>query len=567
VLERCMAGSLLIDERQNDVVTFEGMWGAEFHMRREALGSALWLKENRRGRTSHDTYPGLVLEREGSLSIGAHLAWCGNHLIAIDRLDDGRHLLHMGELFEPGEMRLERGESYDSPEMLVVFAEDGIDGIRSAFHAHVRDAVLTWPGGAMKPRPVILNTWEGTYFKHDVENLKRQATAAAALGIERFVLDDGWFGQRDDDTTSLGDWFIDPRKYPHGLGPLVDHVTGLGMEFGIWFEPEMINLDSDLARAHPDWVMKVEGRPMLPARHQYVIDLSRPDASDHVFDRMHDILSTHAIAYIKWDMNRDLTHAAGADGRPVMARQTRAFLALLKRVRSAHPDVEIETCSSGGGRADYAALSHAHRVWVSDCTDALERLEMQRGASIFLPPEVMGSHVSAAPNHQTGRRHSLAFRALMALPYHLGIELDPLGMTAEEMVELSGYIALHKRLRGLFHHGAWFRHPVIDGRHVFGVRSADGRHATIIVAQSAVQLREMPAPVRVPGLARDTMFRLSIPAPQRLHAARVLPEQRAFLAGGVRVSGGMLGDIGFQLPTLYPESAVLIEFTVDPSQE
>jgi alpha-galactosidase len=570
-LDRCMAGSLLLDAEQGSITTFEGTWGAEFQMLREALGSALWIKESRRGRTSHDRFPGALFEERkstdfGGVVTGVHLAWSGNHCMAVERLDDGRRLMHAGELFEPGEIRLAEGESYHSPQMIVVRDWEGLDGVTSEFHEYVRSHVLSWPRKERPARPVILNTWEGTYFQHDVTNLKAQADAAKRLGIERFVLDDGWFAKRDDDTTSLGDWFIDPRKYPNGLKPLVDHVVGLGMEFGLWFEPEMINLDSDLYRAHPDWVLQVKGRPLLPARQQHVLDLSRREVSDYLFERMHDVLSKHAISYVKWDMNRDLTHVGDATGRAATSRQTRAFYALLKRIREAHPDVEIESCASGGGRMDYGALAHTQRVWVSDCTDALERLEIQRGASIFLPPEVMGSHVSAAPNHQTHRRHTIAFRALVAMPYHLGVELNPLAIPPDEFAELAGYITLHKRLRPLLHDGIAFRHEIVDGRHIYGVRSHDSKKAVVIIAQARQQVREMAPPVLVPDLDPECSYRLSVPAPQIMQFVRSTPEQRAFLNGSVAIPGGLLSQVGFHLPTLFPESAILIEITPEPSE-
>jgi alpha-galactosidase len=570
-LDRCMAGSLLLDEEQNSITTFEGMWGAEFHMRREPLGSSLWIKENRRGRTSHDRFPGVLFEQRRSTDFGGtvtglHLAWSGNHVIAVERLDDGRRLAHAGELFEPGEMQLTHGETYHSPEMIVVRDWQGLDGVSAQFHQHLRTHVLRWPTDGMRPRPVILNTWEGNYFTHDVATLKAQATAAARLGIERFVLDDGWFGKRDDDTTSLGDWMIDKRKYPDGLKPLIDHVNALGMEFGLWFEPEMINLDSDLYRAHPDWVLQVPGRPLLPSRHQFVLDLGRKEVSNYLFERMHAILSENAISYIKWDMNRDISHAGGADGRASIARQTRAVYALMQRIREAHSTVEIESCASGGGRADYGALAQTHRVWVSDCTDALERIEIQRGASIFLPPEVMGSHVSASPNHQTHRRHSLGFRALMAMPYHFGVELNPVTMPQDEFDELAEYIRLHKRLRPLFHQGVAFRPEPTDGRHVLGWRNHEGDHAVLIVAQAAQHLREMAPPIRIPELDTEKSYRLSVPLPQKMQFVRANDAQRAFLSGAKAVPGKLLWTAGFHLPALFPETALLIELTAEPSK-
>jgi alpha-galactosidase len=567
-LDRCMAGSLLLPEDQATITTFEGMWGAEFQMRKEVLGSGLWLKESRRGRTSHDRFPGVLFERQASEDFGgtvtaAHLAWSGNHVMALDRLDDGRRLLHMGELFEPGEIQLAKGESYQSPDMVLVRDWQGMDGVTNTFHGHVREEVVSWPGGAMKPRPVILNTWEGNYFKHDVEKLKAQATAAAKLGIERFVLDDGWFGKRDDDTTSLGDWFVDTRKYPEGLTPLIHHVKSLGMEFGLWFEPEMINLESALYRAHPDWVLQVKGRPLLPSRQQFVLDLARQEVSDYLFACLDSLLTIYAIDYIKWDMNRDITHAGDAAGRAATSRQTRAFYALMKRIREAHPNVEIESCASGGGRLDYGALKNAHRVWTSDCTDALQRLEIQRGAGIFLPPEVMGAHVSASPNHQTHRRHSMQFRALVALPYHFGVELNPLEIPADEFAELAGYIALHKRLRSLFHSGSAFRFNPQDGRHIYGWRSNENDHAVLFIAQAQQQVMEMSPPVRVPELDPDHSYRLSIPAPQKAQFVRSLPEQHAFLNGSTVIPGGLLEMVGIHVPTLFPESAIMIEITKD----
>jgi alpha-galactosidase len=406
-LDRCMAATFAAPVGTTELTSFTGMWGREFQMRREVLGNGVWLQENRRGRTSHDRFPVIFLETAGQ-RFGVTLGWSGNHQIVVDRTDDGKRLIHLGELFEPGEIVLGRGETYRSP---VAYA--GQDS--AAFHAFVRNDLLDWPGGEMSPRPVTLNTWEGNYFDHKMTSLKAQATAAAQVGIERFVLDDGWFGKRDDDTTSLGDWDIDARKYPDGLKPLVDHVTGLGMQFGIWFEPEMVNPVSQLFKKHPDWALQINGRPLLQSRTQLVLDLTRKEVCDYLFSKIDAVLANHAVSYVKWDMNRDLTHAGGRDGKAKISAQTRAVYALMDRVRAAHPNVEIESCASGGGRIDFGVLARTHRVWTSDCTDALERLEIQRGASTFVPPEILGSHISASPNHQTGRRHTLAFRALVAM--------------------------------------------------------------------------------------------------------------------------------------------------------
>jgi alpha-galactosidase len=551
-LDRCMAGTFLAPAGDLQVMSFTGIWGREFQTRRELLGNGTWIQENRRGRTSHDRFPMLFIESEAQI-FGVTLGFSGNHQMVIDRTDDGQRLVHLGELFEPGEIILAPGQSYESP---VAYA--GAD--TEEFHAFVREELISWPGGRMTPRPVTLNTWEGNYFDHQMDSLKAQATAAAELGIERFVLDDGWFGKRNDDTTSLGDWDIDPRKYPDGLKPLVDHVTGLGMQFGIWFEPEMVNPVSELYKAHPDWALTIEGRPILESRTQLVLDLTRTEVSDYLFGKIDAVLSNHAVSYIKWDMNRDLTHAAGRDGKAKTAAQTRAVYALMDRIRAAHPNVEIESCASGGGRIDYGALKRTHRVWTSDCTDALERLEIQRGASVFVPPEILGSHISASPNHQTGRRHTLAFRALVAIAYHLGVELNPLELTDKERDELKVYIETYKRLRDLFHApGASFRMEPLDGRYVWGAASAE--KIVVIVAQGPQMVGEQPPPLRLPEQITQFggQWRIKTVLPAEPQFIRISEGQKALLSGAVTFALSSAGLAGLPLPMLTPESALLLE--------
>jgi alpha-galactosidase len=551
-LDRCMAGTFLAPAGDLQVMSFTGIWGREFQTRRELLGNGTWIQENRRGRTSHDRFPMLFIESETQI-FGVTLGFSGNHQMVIDRTDDGRRLVHLGELFEPGEIILAPGASYQSP-----IAYAGAD--TEDFHAFVREELTTWPGGAMSARPVTLNTWEGNYFDHQMGSLKAQATSAAALGIERFVLDDGWFGKRDNDTTSLGDWDIDPRKYPDGLKPLVDHVIGLGMQFGIWFEPEMVNPVSELYKAHPDWALTIEGRPILESRTQLVLDLTRAEVSDYLFGKIDAVLSNHAVSYIKWDMNRDLTHAAGRDGKAKIAAQTRAVYALMDRVRAAHPNVEIESCASGGGRIDYGALARTHRVWTSDCTDALERLEIQRGASVFVPPEILGSHISASPNHQTGRRHSLSFRAIVALAYHLGVELNPLELTDEERAELKVYIETYKRLRSLFHApGASFRLEPLDGRYVWG--AASDERIVVIAAQGPQMIGEQPAPLKLPDSVTQIGGQWTIAKilPGEPNFIRISEGQKKLLSGDVSFDLTNAGLSGLPLPMLQPESALLLE--------
>lgn len=551
-LDRCMAATFAAPAGETELTSFTGMWGREFQTRKEVLGNGIWSQESRRGRTSHDRFPMIFVETAGQ-RFGVTLGWSGNHQLVIDRTDDGQRLIHMGELFEPGEVILASGETYQSP---VAYA--GPD--TQAFHAFVRGELLDWPGGKMSPRPVTLNTWEGNYFDHKMDSLKAQATAAAEIGIERFVLDDGWFGKRDDDTTSLGDWDIDARKYPEGLKPLVDHVTGLGMQFGIWFEPEMINPVSELYRKHPDWALQIDGRPLLQSRTQLVLDLTRQEVSDYLFAKIDAVLANHAVSYVKWDMNRDLTHAGGRDGRVKTSAQTRAVYALMDRVRKAHPNVEIESCASGGGRIDFGVLARTHRVWTSDCTDALERLEIQRGASLFVPPEILGSHISASPNHQTGRRHTLAFRALVAMAYHLGVELNPLELTASERSELKLYIETYKRLRALLHApGANFQAEPVDGRYVWGAASAD--KIVVIIAQGPQMVGEQPAPLKLPASVTKLggTWKITNSLPVKPEFIRISEGQTKLLSGDISFELSSVGIAGLPLPMLKPESALLLE--------
>jgi alpha-galactosidase len=568
-LERCMAGTILVQGTPMSYVAHHGSWGREFHECREPATKKLWLQENRRGRTSHDRFPAVTVEsligRVSALH-ALHIGWSGNHVIAIDPTDDGRVLVHGGELFEPGEMILQASEAYVSP---VAYAAAEMLGdtydLWSKFHASVRGEVLNWPGGKMRPRPVTLNTWEGVYFDHKIENIKAMATSAAKLGIERFVLDDGWFGRRDDDTSSLGDWTIDKRKYPDGLGPLVDHVIAQGMEFGLWFEPEMVNRNSDLYRKHPDWILQLPGYPLLESRQQMVLDLTRDEVCNHLFGCMDDVLSAYKIAYIKWDMNRDLTHAGDSQGRAAISRQTRAAYALMDRIRKAHPDLEIETCASGGGRADYGALQYTHRVWISDCTDALERLSIQQGARRFLPPEIMGCHIAASPNHQTMRRHTLSFRAIVAFFGHLGVELNPLELSETERGELSYWIELHKKHRDLMHgvDSVIIDEPVVDGRYVFGVMTNEAQlleqTLLIAVAQSTQSLQEQPHPLQLPVDWSDKSFTIKLLNPTLPPFVRPHPAQIAMLNGITKFSGALLSGMGLNIPQLYPESAILLE--------
>jgi alpha-galactosidase len=434
----------------HEIISWRGRHNAELVECSEAMPQQCWVREVRRGLSGHGGPGGVyVLDEGANWDAGTvralQLAWSGDSRIAIERDDEGFWTMSAGAVLQQGEVVLGPGESWTSPDAIVAVSDSGRNGVISAFHAAVKSR-LRWPDGMMRPRPVHLNSWEACYFDHDEDRIVALAEAAASVGVERFILDDGWFRKRDDDTAGLGDWTADSRKYPKGLRPLADRINALGMEFGLWVEPEMINPDSDLYHSHPDWVLAEEAQPQPTARNQLVLDLRRAEVRDYIFECLDALLRDLPIGYLKWDHNRDLAPAGGA-------LQLHGLYELLGRVRSAYPQVEIEACAGGGGRNDAGMADYCHRYWTSDNIDAVSRIAIQRGFLAFLPPEVMGSHIAASPAHATGRLHSLAFRAAMAMTGHLGVEMDPRTLDESERSELCEWIAFYKQWRGLLHRG------------------------------------------------------------------------------------------------------------------
>ncbi len=545
-----------IPHRASELLVFEGRWSREFHPTRRAWDQGALVIENRRGRTSHETPPLLfagepAFEEWRGEVFGIHVAWSGNHTMTADHLPDGRRYIQCGELLHPGEVVLEPGETYRTPNVYGVYSTDGLTPASWQFHETVR----AFDARARSARPVLLNTWEATYFDHDAEKLTDLADAAAELGIERFVLDDGWFGSRRDDTQGLGDWWVSDVAHPAGLQPLIDHVSALGMDFGIWIEPEMISPDSELFRAHPDWVLATDGYEPVLARHQLVLDLARPDAFAHVERQLDALLADHDIAFVKWDMNRDHVQASGGEDAAGTRAQTLAVYRLLDSLRSRHPTVEFESCSSGGGRIDLEILRRAERVWTSDCNDALERQTIQRGASMMIPPEVMGAHIGPRRAHTTGRTQSLSFRAASAVFGHLGVECDVTRLDDRERDGLRAVIAWHKEHRDVLHRGDAVRFSTDSTTSAHGVYSKDRSRAIISFAQLTTAPSQTPAPLRLPGLDADASYRVRQVdlTHRRGGSARTQPGWST----GVVLTGRQLALHGVQPPALHPESAVL----------
>lgn len=561
-IDWCASASLPLDPRATRLLGFTGRWADEFHIEEIDQFTGSYLRENKNGRTSHDNFPGLITatpdadERSG-LVFGFHLGWSGNNRVRVDRLSDGRAFVQMGEYFHPGEMVLGPGEAYQTPVLYAGTSAQGLSALSRKFHGHVRTHIMD---GRIKnkPRPIHYNTWEAVYFDQKEETLFALAQRAGDMGAERFVLDDGWFGGRRDDKTGLGDWWVSRDVYQRGLGPLVEKVTRLGMAFGIWFEPEMVNPNSELFRTHPDWILQAEGVEQVPFRGQYVLDLTRAEVTDYLYGAVNAILTEYDVSYIKWDMNRDVHHP-GSRGRPVVSLQTHALYKLIARLKAAHPKLEIETCSSGGARADYGILRHTDRIWTSDSNDALDRQRIQRGASHFFPLEIMGSHIGPKVCHITGRRLSMELRVATAFFGHMGVEVNLLEENAESLATLKAGIALHKQHRALIHTGDFLRLNTPDYVNAIGVVAPDKNEALFSWANMTGHRETLPGRIFFAELSRDKHYRVKIiwPCP-------VVPGSRPSIldvadlgAGGTVFPGQALMQIGLQVPLSYPETALI----------
>jgi alpha-galactosidase len=535
-----------------------GRWGRERSPQRLPFVVGVHSRENRRGRTGPDAPLILAAGTAGFDTRGGevwavHVAWSGNHVSYAERLSGGAAVLGGGELLLPGEVVLGSGESYTTPWVYGAHGA-GLDAIAARFHTHLRSR----PQHPRSPRPVVMNTWEAVYFDHDLARLTELARLGAEAGVERYVLDDGWFRHRRDDTAGLGDWYVDEGVWPDGLHPLVEAVRGLGMEFGLWVEPEMVNLDSDLARAHPDWVLGTDGRTPLSSRHQQVLDLAHPDAYAYILERLDALLGEYPISYLKWDHNRDLLEAGGRTGTPGVHAQTLAVYRLLDELRARHPGVEIESCSSGGLRVDLEVLEHTDRVWGSDVIDPLERQQIQRWTAQLIPPELVGSHVGAPRAHTTGRTHDLSFRAGTALFDSFGIEWDLTKATDVERAELASWVAFYKEVRELLHTGTVVRAPQHDPSFtVHGVVAPDRSDALFALVQLVTPETSVPGAVRLPGLDPARRYRVGLQPPGDRPAVRGL-RAPAWFAEGATLPGSVLEYAGLRAPALFPEQLLLV---------
>jgi alpha-galactosidase len=461
-----LSASVDFGDRNWDLITLPGAWGRERAIERRPLHSGLQAAESRRGASSHQQHPFLALARPGADEVlgevyGLSLVYSGNFTARaeVDQFDTTR--VQLGINPEGFTWRLEPGAQLQAPEVLLVRSDSGLGGLSRTFHSLLGRRVARGPWRD-RERPVLINNWEATYFNFDAAKLLALADEAARAGVELFVLDDGWFGHRDDDKTSLGEWVADRRKLPAGLEDLGSRLLDKGLTFGLWFEPEMVSVDSDLYRAHSDWCLHAPGRPRSEGRNQLVLDLGRPDVQDHLVAAVSKVLREAPISYVKWDMNRHQTEAGSLLLPPDRQGETQhryilGLYSVLERITSAFPGILFESCSGGGGRFDPGLLFYMPQGWASDDTDAVERLKIQYGTSLVYPPSSLGAHVSAVPNHIVHRITPQRTRYDVARTGAFGYELDLTQLSTQDKEEMRRHITEFKADRALLQYGTFYR--------------------------------------------------------------------------------------------------------------
>ena len=519
-LESLASLSLDLLDADFDWLQLSGAWARERHIKERPLQQGIQSIESTRGISSPHHNPFVALKRAETTEfsgqvLGAALVYSGNFLIQaeVDTYDVTR--LQLGINPFGFEWKLAAGQSFTSPEALLVYSEQGLNGMSQVFHQLFRQRLARgyWRERA---RPVLINNWEATYFDFSENQLLDLAEKAQQVGVELFVLDDGWFGQRTNDRAGLGDWFVNPERLPQGLGSLAERIHILGMKFGLWFEPEMVNKDSQLYRTHPDWLLAVPDRQPRHGRNQFVLDYSRPEVVNEIFERLSAILEEAQLDYIKWDMNRPLTDVFSAawpadQQGEIFHRYVLGVYDLYERLTSRYPSLLFESCSSGGGRFDPGMLYYAPQAWTSDDSDAIERLKIQYGTSLLYPLSSMGAHVSIAPNHQTNRVTPLKTRGNVAFFGSFGYELDLNQLSPEELAEVREQIAFYKRHQELIHNGTFYRlqSPFKgDGQTAWMVVSQDQNTALLGTFKVLNQVNRSHQRLQLKGLAADKVYRL-----------------------------------------------------------
>jgi alpha-galactosidase len=562
-VDHCATMTLPIPRQLTERISIEGRWAAEFLPNRETIGRASWIQESRVGRTSHHAYPAITFAEPGTNAMigeawSAALAWSGNHRVLSQHCRLGGHQCQVSELLLPGEVTLESGGYYRTPNLYLARTDSGLRNLALRWHRFVRNRIVA-RGSVRRSRQVHFNTWEALYFQHTDERLRRLVDAAVIVGVERFILDDGWFVGRHNDSAGLGDWTPCPVRYPNGLAPIAQYCADKGMQFGLWVEPESVNANSELFRAHPDWILGDVAQPL--GRNQFVLDFGREDVRDHLFKVLSSLLQSAPIAFIKWDMNRDMTNSSNLAGRAGARAHVLGLYELMDRLRDAFPGLEIETCASGGARADLGILERSDRVWVSDCNDPIERQRSQQGFLSYLPPELMGVHVGDSPSHTTSRSVSMRSRILNAMFGHFGIELDLTKIDPKELQLLREGVVLYKRHRDWIHSGDVSAIDAPDVAISAFLAVAQDKNRALVTAMMRERSRDaLVAPLRISGLKTDARYSLRL-LPLWSTDLRLSKSVSRFHQGQtLTLRGHELASAGIVLPPLAVGEGCVIEF-------
>jgi alpha-galactosidase len=479
-----------------------GGWGSEFQLQRTPVPYGETVFTSRRGTSSHQANPWLFVHDGDEVWSGA-LAWSGTWRITLRHTPSGQTSFSGGFGHEGLSWRLSPGEEWETPVFAGLYAADGLEAASRRWHAYVRNHVLPF---ADETRPIVYNSWEATEFDVNEENQKNLAARAAALGCELFVMDDGWFGARTHDAAGLGDWNVNQDRFPGGLSPLITEVHRLGMRFGLWVEPEMVNPDSELYRRHPDWVMHMPNRSRTTLRNQLVLNFGRTDVAEWAHKWLDQLVSQHEIDFLKWDMNRSFSEAGwpeSDDPDRLWLDHVRHVYAIIDRLRADHPNLRIEACSAGGGRIDLGMLARTDQAWISDNTDALDRIFIQRGYSAVYPARTMSAWVTDSPNQLTSRVIPLAFRFHVAMAGVLGIGGNLLNWTPEELSSATTLLAQYKSIRHIVQHGV--QYPLEAGP-ITGVQYILGHEVVVLLWRPAVRFGQPPLPVRLKALDPNAQY-------------------------------------------------------------